>query len=572
MNVILNQVNSDIRIASLAPKDTLLGKVLTLVGPLLDRLLGIRGMRRIYEEHNLAGLDPQSFAREVVKALEVDVVFDADSLQNIPQSGPVLVVCNHPFGGMEAVIIIQELLKARQDTKVLGNTALQVFQELSDVMIFTNPLISSQRNLPSLRQALNHLQNDGLLLIFPAGRVSYYRKDLGRTCDHDWNRIVGHLLHKSDAALVPCFVSGSNSKLFILMGYIWARLKILMLPREMLKMKGKKVAIQLGTATPGDLLQRTDIQDATHLARLLTYLQNVDIQLPAAVTMPGDHAPLAASSDSQQIEAEIAALPSDQTLINYKNFVVCYGSQAQLPATVHEIARQRERVFRALDEGSGEPSDTDHFDALYVHLFVWDNKNSALLGAYRMGRADELRRDGDVYLSQSFEFKDEFFAEPSLELGRSFVTPEYQKNHVSLHLLWRGIGAYLRQHQQYRKLYGTVSLSRQFDLRSITAICDALIKPSPLVRARHNLQAELGPEWQDYKSHYPEVSIAQLSQIVQGIEPDNKDLPVLLRHYHKVGATFLAVSVDPNFNNTPGLLLVVDLDKVPEKKRQAYVA
>ena len=570
MNVILNQVKSDIRIAALAPKGTWLGRILSLVGPLLDRLLGIRGMRAIYEDHNLADLDAHQFATQVVTALDVDVTVNQHGLQNIPAEGPVLVVCNHPYGGMEAVIIIQELMKVRKDTKVLGNTALHVFQELQEVMIFTNPLISSQRNLPSLRQALSHLQDDGLLLLFPAGRVSYYRKDLGRITDHSWNRIVGHLLQKSSAMLVPCHVSGSNSRLFIVMGYLWARLKILMLPREMLKMKGKSVAITLGHATPAGRLARADIQESTRLARLLTYLQNVHMELPPAVISAEDHQPLAPAVEPAVIEAEIANLPAEQTLLTYKNYIACHGSQTQLPETVKEIARQRERVFRVLDEGSGEPCDTDKFDALYVHLFVWDQVNHRLLGAYRIGRTDELAEN--VYLSQAFDFADGFFDSPSLELGRSFVTPEYQKNHVSLHLLWRAIGAYLRKYPQYRKLYGTVSLSRQFDLRSISVMCDALISPSDQVRPKHTLHSDLGPDWADYKTQTGEVSINQLSHIVQGLEADSKDLPVLLRHYHKVGAKFLAVSVDPNFNNTPGLLLLVDIDKLPEKKRQAYVA
>ncbi len=567
----MNHVNSDIRIASLAPQDSLIGRILKVCGPLLDRLLGVRGMRAIYEEHQLAGLDAQTFAAEVVKALDVTVTVDGQGLDTVPREGPVLVVCNHPFGGMEAVIILQELLKVRSDTKVLGNTALQVFRELSDVMIFTNPLITSQRNLPSLRRALAHLKNNGLLLVFPAGRVSYYRKDLGRTCDHDWNRLVGHLLQKSDAQLLPCHVQGNNSRLFIIMGYIWARLKILMLPREMLKMRGKSVVIRLGNPTPGDRFARAGLEETTHLARLLSYLQQVDRQLPPVVTRAEDHEPLAEAAAPEEIEAEIAALPGQQVLVKYKNYVACYGSQDQLPRTVHEIARQRERVFRMLDEGSGAALDTDHFDALYVHLFVWDTEAARLLGAYRMGRSDDLRKNGRVYLSQSYDFDDSFFDQPCLELGRSFVTPEYQKNHVSLHLLWRAIGAYIKAHPQYRKLYGTVSLSRQYDFRSICAMCDALIQSNDQVKPRHGMDTRLGPEWDDYKTLYPDMSITQLSRIVQSLEADNKDLPVLLRHYHKVGAEFLAVSVDPNFNNTPGLLLQVDIDKVPEKKRQAYV-
>ena len=163
---------------------------------------------------------------------------------------------------------------------------------------------------------------------------------------------------------------------------------------------------------------------------------------------------------------------------------------------------------------------------------------------------------------------------PSLELGRSFVSPDYQKTHYSLHLLWRGIGAYTKLHSKYRRLYGTVSLSRMYDLRSICAMCDGLIVPTPMVQPRHPLDTDLGPEWQEFKAERAEadgrVPLADVSNVVKGME-GGMDLPILLRHYHKVGAQFHAVGVDINFNHTPGLLLSVDLEQVPERQKKTYL-
>jgi putative hemolysin len=235
--------------------------------------------------------------------------------------------------------------------------------------------------------------------------------------------------------------------------------------------------------------------------------------------------------------------------------------------------RQRERTFRLFDEGSGAPIDTDIYDEYYVHLFVWDRKNQALLGAYRMGRTDQLRKLGKVYLSQMFNFEDAFYEEcvASLELGRSFVTPEYQKSHYSLHLLWRGIGAYLRLHPEYDRLYGTVSLSRQYDLRSICVMCDSLIAPTHLISPKNSLDTDLGPEWREYKKREGTLELERISMIVRNLEKGRQNLPVLLRHYHKVGARFLSAGVDQNFNNTPGLLLSVDIRNLPDQKRKRYV-
>jgi putative hemolysin len=155
-------------------------------------------------------------------------------------------------------------------------------------------------------------------------------------------------------------------------------------------------------------------------------------------------------------------------------------------------------------------------------------------------------------------------------MGRSFVVPEYQKHYASLYLLWQGIGRYLAAFPCYRRLYGTVSLSRQYDDRAIALICDALIEPSPRVRPRHALRTEPHPEWRAFAAAQWEPGrarpdLATLSACVRGIDPEGKDLPILLKHYHKLGARFHCVGIDPHFNDTPGLLLSVDMDAMPEK-------
>jgi putative hemolysin len=348
---------------------------------------------------------------------------------------------------------------------------------------------------------------------------------------------------------------------------------MLMLPREMLKLNNRQVDLVTGLPINNKVFDDLSVDQASGFARMMTYLQGVEKSLPEAKTDPSSFAPLAEEPRPQDIEAEIASLPDRQILLKYREFVVCFASQQQLPATVHEIARQRERTFRLHDEGSGEPIDTDGFDASYVQLFIWDTQRHALMGAYRMGRTDELRKSGGVYLSEMFDFDDAFYADhpASLEMGRSFVTPEYQKNYYSLHLLWRGIGAYLRLHPQYRRLYGTVSLSRQYDLRSICVMCDALIEPIESVTPRWSLDTDLGPEWANYRDRAGTVKLDQVSAIVRSLEKDGKDIPILLRHYYKLDAKFLAVGVDPNFNHTPGLLLSVSIDDLPEKKRKSYI-
>ncbi len=284
--------------------------------------------------------------------------------------------------------------------------------------------------------------------------------------------------------------------------------------------------------------------------------------------------PIAPPVPTAEIEQEISQLPDDQLLYSFRQCRVYYGSQAQMPRTVAEITRLREYTFREFEEGSGLAVDTDAYDATYAQLFVWDTEARKIVGGYRLGRADLLREqsgpDG-VYLSAMFEFDDAFFNHvPKLEIGRSFVTPEFQRNHYSLHLLWCGIGHYLVKHPQYRQVYGVVSMSRLYDARTSAAIRDALVDPLPTVSARAAYELDLGEPWRQFLKDRSSITLREVSTIVKELEQEERDIPVLIRHYHKLGARFVSAAVDASFNNTPGLLLCLDVPKIPQKYIKQY--
>lgn len=101
-------------------------------------------------------------------------------------------------------------------------------------------------------------------------------------------------------------------------------------------------------------------------------------------------------------------------------------------------------------------------------------------------------------------------------------------------------------------------------------MCAALIEPTPHARPRHPLPDQLHPEGRAFlAARGGRLDLATLSACVRGI--DGKDVPILLKHYHKLGARFHAVGVDPNFNATPGLLLSVDMDTMPEQRVATFL-
>ena len=564
-----------ISLASILPTDTRYRYLQALV-PVLDRLLGLKRLNLLFSKHQMADVPLEEFSSKALDVLQIKVG-GAEQLElQLPLSGAALIVANHPLGGLEGIALASVLTRLRTDVKFLGNNALAAVKELSPLFIYTNPLVkNSKGNLSSLRACKRHLADGGMLVIFPAGRVSYYDKARHYITDHDWHRMVGQLAQQADLQIIPLFVAGHNSRLFHLLGRVYYRFRLLMLVREMLRSQGMTIPFHAGNSSDRRP-PAGSFQAITDHYRLLCYLHNPDYQHPWGTPPETKVQALATPQSGRMLADEIAALPADQHLFNYKNFSVCYGFQAQIPTVIAEIQRLREKNFRSLDEGSGQPFDGDAFDNDYTHLFVFDNESQGIIGAYRMGQTDRLTKTSgmsSLYLSRMFKFSPQFpnHSAPCLEMGRSFVTQDSQRSFHGLFLLFRGIGAFVCRFPQYRTLYGTVSLSKQYQPISVYLI-QRMLTGSDAGNARplFPFKYPANPEIDRFLSRNPE-SLQSLEWLVRQLEPDGKGLPVLLKQYHQLGAKFHCVGIDPNFAATPGLLLSVNLPDAPERALKRYL-
>jgi putative hemolysin len=149
------------------------------------------------------------------------------------------------------------------------------------------------------------------------------------------------------------------------------------------------------------------------------------------------------------------------------------------PALMREIGRLRELTFRKVGEGTGRKIDLDEFDQYYQHIVLWDESQLEVVGAYRIAAGDVIYRRLGIsgfYTSTLFRFSEEFekYLPQSLELGRSFVQPNYW-NSQALDYLWHGIGAYMAARPQYNYLFGPVSVSNSYsaEARELLGGCAA---------------------------------------------------------------------------------------------------
>ncbi|MEP4100508.1 MAG: hemolysin, partial [Paraglaciecola sp.] len=153
-----------ISLLNLIPKDKLnpLKKVIVKT---LDKALGISQLNELYIKTRLQGVDKTTFAKGLLDTLNIQLEGVADLQAKIPKEGPVVIASNHPFGGIEGVILAWAIEQVRPDIKVMANQGLKIFPELQDYFIFTNPLSENDpKNAPSIRQCLKHVKSGGALL------------------------------------------------------------------------------------------------------------------------------------------------------------------------------------------------------------------------------------------------------------------------------------------------------------------------------------------------------------------------------------------------------------------------
>jgi putative hemolysin len=292
-------------------------------------------------------------------------------------------------------------------------------------------------------------------------------------------------------------------------------------------------------------------------------------------------APIAPAIPRALLKAEVEALPAEQRLVASGPFVVQYARAAQIPWCLQEIGRLREETFRAAGEGTGKASDIDLFDAYYLQLFVWDAQAEAIVGAYRLGLADEiLERYGTrgLYTQSLFRYGPRLLRRlnPAIELGRSFVRPEYQRSFSPLVLLWRGIAQFVLRSPRYAVLFGPVSISASYAPRSRDLMVEYLRTNNTEadlarhVRPRRPFRGRRSTDWNEVEFANLK-DIEDLSRLIARIECDNKGVPILLKQYLKLGGRLLGFNTDRQFSDVIDGLIMVDLRASEERMLARYM-
>jgi putative hemolysin len=535
----------------------------------INALVGLNQLQQVYDRIP-AHADPQGFVRHACRELGLN--YRVEHPQHLPESGGVVVVANHPFGGAEGLMIADWLLQHRPDVRLLGNVLLARMPQFAPLMFPINVFASGGINGESVRAAKQHLQAGGVLLVFPAGEVSRFDRHSRTVQDPHWRKTAVELAEQSGATLLPLWVGGHTRKRSLLAGLLHPLARTALLPRDLLALKQQHVVLSVGLPCQPQELAGDDAPARTQCLRLLCEAAG---RVPAPVSTPASWPEVAAAQPVADLQANIAALPPESCLLQRGDWRVFLAKASQLPVLLPEIARLRELSFRAVGEGSGLAADTDRFDQHYQHLFLWHQGESSIVGAYRLGFSQDLAVP-DFYTHTLFDYDQRLFEHTGaiMELGRSFVAPAWQRRFQPLRLLWAGIAEVINQRPDLRYLFGPVSISPRY-----SALAQALIQAS--LNQHHSdphLQALVRPRSpSSQRQHSPPAVVAglaapeQLSRLLarlQGGATLGEGLPVLLRQYLELKGRFAGFNVDKDFNDTLDGLVFVEIAGIPERFRR----
>ncbi|MBI9059656.1 MAG: lysophospholipid acyltransferase family protein [Labilibaculum sp.] len=550
---------------------------------LLMYLLRLNKLNDLYSaNYSKDGLE---FIDSLLDDLNIKFEFDEEELKRIPKEGSFITISNHPFGGIDGLILIKMICTVRPEFKAMANFLLKKVEPIQDYFLGVNPFEDrkgASSSMGGLKEGLRHLSDGKPLGIFPAGEVSSYQAQSHNITDKQWQPSILKFIKKAEVPVIPIYFQGSNSLIFHLLGMIHPSLRTVKLPSELLNKKNKVIRIRIGNPiSVKDQKGFTDINQYGRFLRAKTFMLGTPIEVKKFYQFKRKAKEekveeIIAPVDPVLIKSEVESLAQEHLLFKSRNFVVYCAPSSKLPNILNEIGRLREITFREVGEGTNLSIDVDEFDLYYHQLFIWDEEADKIVGAYRVGKGNEILSEYGLkgfYLQSLFRMSKKFqpILHESLELGRSFIVKEYQRKPMPLFLLWKGILYFLLKNPQSRYLIGPVSISNKYSDLSKDLIIKFIMANyfnydlGQHIKSRKQFKVKIKDLDVDILLEMAKNDINKLDKIIGDFEITNDKLPVLLKKYISLNAKIIGFNIDPNFNDCLDGLIVIDLFDVPVK-------
>lgn len=545
-------------------------------GPLVKNLL-----RRLLREeafHDFAARYPHlrgiEFIEQVFDYFQFSFAVSDTERENIPPSGKVMIIANHPIGSLDGLALLKLIHATRSDVKIVANDMLMTIEALRPLLLPVQNMrgASRKRHIEPISKAL---AADQAVIIFPAGEVS--RFGLHGVKDGHWYRGFLKIAEQAKAPILPVHITGRNSLPFYLTSFLAKPLSTVMLVGEMFRQEHRQLHMTIGSIIPyrsySDMAMRRSDKVKLFKKHLYRIGQGKKplFATESAIARPERRTDLKKAISQGE---HLGSTPDGKAMYLF--------SEAESSPVMREIGRLREQAFRAVGEGSGKRRDFDRFDGYYQHLILWDEEDLQIAGAYRFIDAEKVvgeRGAEGLYTASLFQLDAEksYFLKGGLELGRSFVQQRYWGKR-SLDYLWYGIGAYLKKNPHYRYLFGAVSISNAMPplARELLVYFYKLYFPGDthLSCSRNPFSFSMPVEClaREFSGNDYRGDLRRLKSLLTNL---GTAIPPLYKQYAELcepgGVRFIDFNIDSAFSNCVDGLVIVDILALKEQKRNRYV-
>ncbi|MBA4322595.1 MAG: hemolysin, partial [Odoribacter sp.] len=553
----------------------------TIISESLLQIIKYNKLNKVYSE--LHDKDPIVLVESLIEELEINSDIPDDDLKNIPAEGSFITVSNHPYRGIDSMLLFKIIYEKRKDFKILANFQLKNIEPLENIIIPVNTFETSKNaksSFSGIKEAIKHVREGHCIGIFPTGEGTGHFEVSKVILDKEWQTPALKFIKNAGVPVIPLYFHGTNSRWVHILGKINPILRAARLPSELLSKKNRTIRIRIGT--PITVKEQSEFKDISQFGRYLrarVYSLGSVLEVRKFFIKPlgkkkKQPEPLIEPIPREILAEEINKVKPGYELFATKNYSVICAPTVVIPNIFSEIGRQREITFREVGEGTNKSTDIDEYDFYYYHLFIWDNDERKIVGAYRIGKGKEILALYGIkgfYINSLFRLKRKFtpvLAE-SIELGRSFITKDYQRKVIPLFLLWKGIMVFLLKNSEYRYLIGPVSISNDLSGFSKSLIVefvktyfyDEEMAKHIIPRKNFVVNTENVTDRKIFIDS-SEKDINKIERIILDIESGYR-LPVLLKKYMEINGKIIGFNIDPKFNNCLDGLLILDIYETP---------
>ncbi|MBN1131697.1 MAG: 1-acyl-sn-glycerol-3-phosphate acyltransferase [Bacteroidales bacterium] len=260
------------------------GKTGNRFAEFIMRMLAIDKVNRVYQNSiNYTGAE---FASRLLNDIGVHyVIGNAGRLKQLPE-GAFITVSNHPYGGLDGIILIDLIAAIRPDYRFMVNKLISLVQTMESNFISVTPTTNKKRGIDAgsihgIRETLEHIRKGHPAGFFPSGAVSDFRLRDFRISDRQWQTSILHLIHSAEVPVLPIRFFDTNSPFFYFLGLINWRIRSLRLPSEVFNKRGKSPRLGIGNLL--SVREQEQFKDANEFGSFLRKTV-YDMPLPDSFT------------------------------------------------------------------------------------------------------------------------------------------------------------------------------------------------------------------------------------------------------------------------------------------------